>query len=66
MAYYSHNEAMDVDNAEDFSEMAKKISEMKPEKVQVFIDMKNVEKLARNKVFTTFKSMYYILNVIKL
>jgi len=57
---------MDIDNAEDFSEMAKKISEMKPEKVQVFIDMKNVEKLAHNKVFTTFTSMYYILNVIKL
>jgi len=66
MAYYSRNEAMDVDNAEDFNEMAKKISEMKPEKVRVFIDMKNVEKLARNKVFTAFTSMYYILNVIKL
>ncbi|KIM64578.1 hypothetical protein SCLCIDRAFT_114694 [Scleroderma citrinum Foug A] len=28
-----HNEAMDVNNAKDFSEMAKKISEIKPEKV---------------------------------
>ena len=42
---YSRNEAMDVDNAEEFLEMVKKISEIKPEKVRVFIDMKNVEKL---------------------
>ncbi|KAF9233020.1 hypothetical protein BU15DRAFT_66950 [Melanogaster broomeanus] len=38
-------DAMDVDNAADFVDMAKKIIESKPSKVKVFIDMKEVEKL---------------------
>lgn len=62
---YSRNEAMDVDNAEEFLEMVKKISEIKPEKVRVFIDMKNVEKLlARNKVIYlyTLCTIYSISN----
>ncbi|KAF9223396.1 hypothetical protein BS17DRAFT_880589 [Gyrodon lividus] len=40
-----HNDAMDVDNAGDFVDMAKKILASKPSKVKVFIDMKEVEKL---------------------
>ncbi|KAG1906555.1 uncharacterized protein F5891DRAFT_1181965 [Suillus fuscotomentosus] len=38
-------EAMDVDNKEDYAEMAKKLISEEPQKVKVFVDMKNVEKL---------------------
>jgi hypothetical protein len=44
---------MDVDNQEDYAEMARKIMAEKLKKVKVFIDMKNVEKLpvsTRNEV----------------
>ncbi|KAG2112368.1 uncharacterized protein F5147DRAFT_651002 [Suillus discolor] len=45
---------MDVDNKEDYAEMAKKLISEEPQKVKVFVDMKNVEKLpvstARNEV----------------
>ncbi|KAF8835758.1 hypothetical protein BDN67DRAFT_1015249 [Paxillus ammoniavirescens] len=40
-----HGDAMDVDNATDFTDMAKKLIESKPDKVKVFVDMKEVEKL---------------------
>ncbi|KAI6030786.1 hypothetical protein F5J12DRAFT_779844 [Pisolithus orientalis] len=47
---YSCTDAMDIDNAEEFAEMAKKIIETTPDKVQVFIDMKHVHKqLAHHK-----------------
>ncbi|KAG1811314.1 hypothetical protein EV424DRAFT_1542605 [Suillus variegatus] len=38
-------EAMDDDNKEDYVEMAKKLISEEPQKVKVFVDMKNVEKL---------------------
>ncbi|KIK80666.1 hypothetical protein PAXRUDRAFT_764893 [Paxillus rubicundulus Ve08.2h10] len=37
-------DAMDVDNATDFADMAKKLIESKPDKVKVFVNMKEVEK----------------------
>lgn len=45
MSIYSRVEAMDVDNKEDYAEMAKKIISEKVKKVKIFIDMKNIEKL---------------------
>ncbi|KIK36703.1 hypothetical protein CY34DRAFT_26258 [Suillus luteus UH-Slu-Lm8-n1] len=41
----SRTEAMDVDNKNDYAEMAKKIISEKLKKIKIFIDMKNVEKL---------------------
>jgi hypothetical protein len=36
---------MDVDNKDDYAEMAKKIISEKLKKVKIFVDMKHVEKL---------------------
>ncbi|KAJ8596017.1 hypothetical protein M405DRAFT_806273 [Rhizopogon salebrosus TDB-379] len=41
----SRTEAMDVDNKDDYAEMAKKIISEKLKKVKIFVDMKHVEKL---------------------
>ncbi|KAH7903827.1 hypothetical protein BJ138DRAFT_1189019, partial [Hygrophoropsis aurantiaca] len=41
----SRNDAMDIDNVDDFLEMAKKLICEKPDKVKIWIDMKSVEKL---------------------
>ncbi|KAG2059213.1 hypothetical protein BDR06DRAFT_968180 [Suillus hirtellus] len=38
-------EAMDVDNKEDYMEMTKKLISKEPQKVKVFVNMKNIEKL---------------------
>jgi len=49
-------DAMDVDNAKEFAEMAKKILEMMPEKVRVFIDMKHVAKQLNHRKVITISS----------
>ncbi|KIK35732.1 hypothetical protein CY34DRAFT_16840 [Suillus luteus UH-Slu-Lm8-n1] len=45
LVVYRRAEAMDVDNQADYAEMAKKLISEEPQKVKIFVDMKNVEKL---------------------
>ncbi|KIK28176.1 hypothetical protein PISMIDRAFT_7690 [Pisolithus microcarpus 441] len=41
------SDAIDVDNATDYREMVKKISEEKPAVVKIFVDMRHIERLPR-------------------